>query len=51
VVAPAILALGVHAWAGAAEALDGGSRAWPVVIEFGSLALLGLIVALLLRGG
>jgi hypothetical protein len=51
VVAPAVLALGFHAWAGAAEALDNGSRAWQVVIEFGSLALLGLVVALLLRGG
>ena len=51
VVGPAVLALGFHAWAGAAEALDNGSRPWPVVIEFGSLALLGLVVALLLRGG
>jgi hypothetical protein len=51
VVGPAILALGFHAWAGAAEALDDGAGAWSVVIEFGSLALLGLLVALLLRGG
>lgn len=49
VVASAVLALGFHAWAGAAEALDGGARARAVAIEFGSLALLGLLVALLLR--
>jgi hypothetical protein len=49
VVAPAVLALGFHAWAGAAEALDNGVRSRAVVVEFGSLALLGLLVALLLR--
>lgn len=49
VVGAAVLALGFHAWAGAAEALDTGARARAVVIEFGSLALLGLLVALLLR--
>ena len=51
VVGSAVLALGFHAWAGAAEALDAGARGWAVVIEFGSLALLGLLVALLLRSG
>lgn len=49
VVGSAILALGFHAWAGAAEALDSGARSRAVIIEFGSLALLGLLVALLLR--
>ena len=49
VVGSAVLALGFHAWAGAAEALDGGARTRAVAIEFGSLALLGLLVALLLR--
>jgi hypothetical protein len=49
VVGSAILALGFHAWAGAAEALDKGARSRAVVVEFGSLALLGLLVALLLR--
>lgn len=49
VVGAAVLALGFHAWAGAAEALDSGARTRAVAIEFGSLALLGLLVALLLR--
>ena len=49
VVGSAVLALGFHAWAGAAEALDGGARTRAVLVEFGSLALLGLLVALLLR--
>lgn len=49
VVGSAVLALGFHAWAGAADALDSGARSRAVVIEFGSLALLGLLVALLLR--
>lgn len=49
VVGSAVLALGFHAWGGAAEALDTGARSRAVIIEFGSLALLGLLVALLLR--
>lgn len=49
VVGSAVLALGFHAWAGAAEALDNGARTRAVAVEFGSLALLGLLVALLLR--
>jgi hypothetical protein len=49
VVGAAVLALGFHAWAGAAEALDSGARGRAVLVEFGSLALLGLLVALLLR--
>jgi len=50
VVGAAILALAFHAWGGAAEALDGGASARSVVIEFGALAVLGLVVALLLHG-
>jgi hypothetical protein len=49
VVGSAVLALGFHAWAGAAEALENGAPARAVAVEFGSLALLGLLVALLLR--
>ncbi|HLE89258.1 MAG TPA: hypothetical protein VI733_04320 [Candidatus Limnocylindria bacterium] len=49
VVGSAVLALAFHAWTGAAEALEGGARGWSVAVEFGSLALLGLLVALLLR--
>lgn len=49
VVGSAVLALGFHAWAGAAEALDSGAPGRAVVVEFGSLALLGLLVAILLR--
>jgi hypothetical protein len=49
VVGSAVLALGFHAWGGAAEAFDGGARTRAVIFEFGSLALLGLLVALLLR--
>jgi hypothetical protein len=50
VVGAAILALAFHAWGGAAEALDGGASTRSVVIEFGALALLGVVVALLLHG-
>jgi hypothetical protein len=51
VVGAAILALAFHAWSGAAEALDGGASARSVVIEFGALAVLGVVVALLLHAG
>jgi hypothetical protein len=51
VVGAAILALAFHAWSGAAEALDSGASARSVLIEFGALAVLGLVVALLLYGG
>jgi hypothetical protein len=47
-VGPAILALAFYAWGGAAEALDRGASARAVVVEFGSLAVLGLLVALLM---
>jgi len=50
VVGSAILALTFHAWAGAAEALDNGASARSVIVEYGSLALLGLAVAILVRG-
>jgi hypothetical protein len=49
VVGSAILALGFHAWAGAADALDAGASGRSVLIEFGTLALLGLAVAALLH--
>lgn len=51
VVAAAILALAFHAWGGAAEALDHGASARAVALEFGALAVLGVIVALLLHAG
>jgi hypothetical protein len=50
VVAAALVALGFHAWSGAAEALEGGAASWSVAVEFGALAILGLVVALLLHG-
>ncbi len=46
VVGAAIVALTFHAWAGAAEALDAGAPLRDVLLEFGSLALLGLAVAI-----
>jgi hypothetical protein len=50
VVGAAVIGLGFHAWAGAAEALDSGASARSVILEFGALAVLGLVVALLLHG-
>jgi hypothetical protein len=50
VVGAAVVALGFHAWGGAAEALDDGASVRGVVLEFGTLAVLGLAVALLLHG-
>lgn len=49
VVAAALVALAFHAWSGAAEALEGGAAARAVALEFGALAVLGLVVALLLQ--
>ena len=46
VVGAAMVALTFHAWAGAAEALDSGAPLRDVLLEFGSLALLGLAVAI-----
>jgi hypothetical protein len=51
VVGSAIVALGFHAWGGAAEALDEGASGRSVILEFGALAALGLVVALLLFQG
>lgn len=50
VVGAAVIALGFHAWAGAAEALDEGASARAVILEFGALAVLGMVVAILLNG-
>lgn len=49
VVAAALVALAFHAWGGAAEALEGGAPARAVALEFGALAVLGVVVALLLQ--
>lgn len=48
-VGPAIVALAFYTWSGAADALSHGSNARSVAIEFGSLALLGMLVALLMH--
>ncbi len=50
-VGAALVALTFHAWSGAAEALEGGATTRTVALEFGALAILGLVVALLLQGG
>jgi hypothetical protein len=50
-VAPALVALTFYAWSGAADALAQGAPGRNVAVEFGSLALLGLLVALLLHTG
>jgi hypothetical protein len=50
VVGAAVVALAFHAWGGAAEALDEGASARSVILEFGALAILGLVVAILLSG-
>jgi hypothetical protein len=50
VVGAAVVALSFHAWAGAAEALDDGAPARAVILEFGALAVLGMVVAILLSG-
>jgi hypothetical protein len=46
VIGPAIVALAFYAWGGAAEALRGDASGRSVAIEFGALAVLGLVVAL-----
>ena len=51
IIAPAVLALGFYSWSGAADALQDGASAKSVVFEFGILAVLGLVVAFLVRGG
>jgi hypothetical protein len=50
VVGAAVIALSFHAWAGAAEALDEGASGRAVILEFGALAVLGMVVAILLNG-
>ena len=50
-VSAALVALTFHAWGGASEALEGGASVRSVALEFGALAVLGLVVALLLQGG
>jgi hypothetical protein len=45
------MALAFYAWAGAVQALRAGEPGRGVAIEFGSLAVLGLVVALLLHRG
>lgn len=49
IVAGALVALAFHAWGGAAEALEDGAAARAVALEFGALAVLGVVVALLLH--
>jgi hypothetical protein len=48
-VGQAVVAIVFYAWGGAADALDDGASSRSVAIEFGSLAVLGLLVALLMR--
>jgi hypothetical protein len=50
VVGAALLALTFHAWSGAAESLEAGASGRSVAVEFGALAVLGIVVALLLTG-
>jgi hypothetical protein len=49
IVAAALAALAFHAWGGAAEALEDGAPARAVALEFGALAVLGVVVAFLLQ--
>jgi hypothetical protein len=51
VVGPALVALAFYAWGGAADALQSGASARAVTMEFGSLALLGILVAIFLHRG
>ena len=50
VVGAALIALTFHAWGGAATALESGEPSWRIAIEFGALALMGLVLALLVQG-
>ncbi len=49
VVAPAVVAVSFHAWGGAIEALQEGASLRSVALEFGTLAVLGVVVAFLLH--
>ena len=48
-VGAAVVALAFHAWGGATEALDEGASPRSVILEFGALAVIGMVVALLLQ--
>jgi hypothetical protein len=48
-VGPAVVALSFYVWGGAADALGTGSSPRAVAFEFGTLGILGLAVALLMR--
>jgi len=50
-VGPALVALAFYVWGGAADALGGGATPRSVALEFGSLALLGFLVAVLMAHG
>jgi hypothetical protein len=50
-VGPALVALTFHSWSGAADALESGVSSRAVVLEYGSLAAIGIIVAVFLSGG
>jgi hypothetical protein len=49
-VGPALVALTFHSWSGAADALESGVPTRAVILEYGSLAAIGAIVALFLSG-
>jgi hypothetical protein len=49
-IGPALVALTFHSWSGAADALESGVSTRAVILEYGSLAAIGLIVALFLSG-
>lgn len=49
VAAPALVGLAFYAWGGAFEAIDGGASFRSVALEFGTIGVLGLVVALLLH--
>ena len=49
-VGAALVALTFHSWSGAADALESGVPTRAVVLEYGSLAAIGFIVALFLSG-
>lgn len=50
-VGPAVIALTFYVWGGAAEALESGNSSRSVAVEFGTLAVLGLVVAMLMHQG
>lgn len=50
-IGPALVALAFYTWSGAADALAEGSSGWNVLREYGSLALLGLLLAFLVHAG